>query len=438
MAKENGDANLFDIPLDTMDIKVSDEISLKVPKQTKQDKKETEDQPDTGNLIKQAMQGMETPPLLAVDLNQEEKESIVEKSTKKKIPKAEKTEDTQTTEEDKSKVSEEEKEQKTEDQGKGEGSQEEKISPMYLHAAALHESGILPNLDLESLKDLEGEAFINKLIDASRDEVNTQVKSQVDAYKNQFNDDQKRVIEMIEKGVSFDDASNVVYNQLRYESLTEAQIKEDPQLQERLYREFLYVKGHNDKFIERAVKQSKDLENLENDALESQVELTRIAKEEEEGLVAEAEQEKKTREQKNKEMLTKIKENVSSTKEIFEGMELTKTDQDKILEYMTVPVSYINQNGQKIPISKRDEIRMKNPIEYEKRIAYLIHLGYFDEKPKLTKLEKKSETSAVKKLSDILLGKQAPAPGKPIAESGSKDKTPKFILPGGAKIDLKE
>jgi hypothetical protein len=436
MAKQTDDQNLFDLDLETQDIKLpGEDVSLRVPSQT-QTKPGEGTKVDAPPSIRDTMlQGGEMPPIIAVDVEEgdiPQQNSVSVNKPKVETPPAEKTEQTEKTDPpaatektDPPAGKETEKETPPATQGQqgepGKGTEtEEKLSPTYLHAAALHEAGALPNLDLETLKELEPEDILNKINDHTITQQNEQVDARVEAYKNQFNEDQKKVLDMFDGGVAFDDAANTVYNQMRYDSVTEAQIKESPEIQEQLYREFLYAKGHNDTFINRAIKQSKELENLESDGLTSHKDLVQMAKDEEEAVIEEAKVQKQQNEQRREDNIKKIKSDVSGTTEILKGIKISKAEQNTIIDYMTKPAAEIVVEGRKVPISKMEEIRRANPIEFNKRMAYYISLGLFGDNPVLDKVEKQGETKAVNKLKDVLEGSTAPGGGKPVINPKDK------------------
>ena len=443
MAKQHNDQDLFNLELETQDIELPGDLTLQVPVAPKEVKEKEPKQEDTsGNQEDESpsisMPPGDTPPLLAVDLQPGE---VAKQGTVSVTPsKEDKSPQQQETEKETEKETVKEKTEPPATQGQqGTGKNtetEEKTSPTYLHAAALHEAGILPNLDLEALKDLKSDEIVDKLLDANRQEVVDQAKTLNEQYKSQFNDEQKRVLDMIDDGVPFDDAANVVYNQLRYDTLTEAEIKENPEVQKQLIKEFLYSKGHNDNFINSHLKQAEDLEKLEEDSLTAHKDLRQMAKDDEAAAKETAKTQAEERKRKNQESLEKIKTDVTNTKQILEGVELTKADQDSIMRIMTVPAGEAMIGGQKRIISQRDEIRMKNPLEFEKRLAYLIHLGYFGDNPKLDKIEKAGETKAVNKLKEILESPEGAAGGKPAITKkdikkaqGQEGETP-FVLPG--------
>jgi len=440
MFNQDEDQNLFDIQVETEDIELPGDLSLRVPTA----KPATE--PDKNAPAKITLPQGDTPPLLAVDVKaddhpqegsivqtvpgttqqqvQTEPEKKIEPETAPTKPAAEETKKT---------------EPATQGQQGTSGKdtvKEEKLSPTYLHAAALHEAGILPNLDLDELKKVEPDKVIDNILEASRKEVSDQVATLNEQYKNQFNEDQQQIMEMFEEGVPFDDAANITYNQVRYDTLTEAQIKENPDMQKQLIREFLYAKGHDYEYAEKQVKQSEDLEKLETDSLEYHGKLVQMSKDDEVAAREQAKLDTADRQKKNDDNLANIKKDISGTTEILKDIPLTKEDQAKVLSYMTVPSAEIVRNGKKVPISKRDEIRMQNPLEFEKRLAYYIHIGLFGDAPVLDKIEKKGETNAVNALKESLKGGDGPKAGSPAISQGDQNAAAgkpveaKFYLPG--------
>jgi hypothetical protein len=147
-----------------------------------------------------------------------------------------------------------------------------------------------------------------------------------------------------------------------------------------------------------------------------------------------AEKEKREREEYNTRVRETIKATVKSTKEIIPGVDINEEDKKDLLKMMTVPITFINKNGEKVPMSTAMALRAKNPVLFELKLAYFIKNGFFDEKPKegvFNILTKKLETSATKRLSDIL-NSEKKSTGKPATEvdkeKQSKEKTD-FIFP---------
>ncbi len=445
MSKKH-DETLFNLTLETEDLDVSEEVSLRVPL-TQGTVKAQAEKSVAPQTIQQVMLEGDMPPLLAVDIHKGEipKQNTVVQKTETEIivdPVIEKpVEKTiiKPTEPVVVKKVEPGKSPASIDQGQqgGKDTKEENKSPWYLHAAALRQEGVLPNLVLDDLKDLDSAGVVKKLIDANRKQVSDEVETLNNAYKNQFNDPQKQVMEMLGKNIPFDDASNIIYNQQRYDNLTDTQIKESPDIQEKVYREFLYVKGHNQDYINRAVKQSIDLERLDADSSEAVIELKQMARDEEANITFEADNRTKQKKIDNDQVLEKIKTDVLATEHIFEGVVLSPEDQAAIINFMTVPAAEINRGGRKIAISKKDEVRRKNPMEFEKRLAYFIRLGLFDENPTIPELVDAGETRAVKKLADVLEKGTAPGTtGKPvitkkdeITAAGQEEEVPEIMLP---------
>ena len=452
MAKKN-DETLFNVPVETEDLDVSKEVSLRVPSTQGAPEANAGTAPVTPTTIHETMLNGPMPQLLAVDIapgeiprsNSVVQESIADPAVV--IPPVQpatpevKTEPvinpaTQPPNTGKETQPATTPASTVQGQQGGKDTTEENLSPMYLHATALHQEGVLPNLDLKEFEGLKGADFTKKLIEASRTEVNDQTEAGIDAYKNQFNDPQKQVLNMLGEGVPFDDAANIVYDQQRYGSLTEDQIKASPEIQERVYREFLQVKGHKQDFIDQSVKQATDLELLEKNSIDASVELKQMTVDQETAAVETAKQTKADNKIKNDKAIENIQTDVAATTSIFKDVPFTKEDQAVVLSYMTVPTAEVNRGGKKVQISKMDEVRMKNPLEYAKRLAYFIHKGLFDENATIPELVASGETAAVNKLASVLEGGTTPAGGTPVittddqnAASGKPGETPEIKMP---------
>lgn len=297
-------------------------------------------------------------------------------------------------------------EEKDESKKGGTSDRDENESPVYLHAAALQEEGVLPDFDLDTLKDKDpGEAIleINKHIQS---QIETSIKEGLDEYKNGLGQKAQEFIESLEKGVPFEELADNYTLEQRFSGIDEKTLQDNEELQEAVYRDYLAIKGFSDSRIERLVTSAKEKDQLLDESKDSLGEIDQMILDERKQAEKDAEARKKEAEKRRNETTEKIKTTINSVKEILPGMEVSEAEKKKLLKDLTVPVGYEKlPDGRKRPLSRSMEVRKKDPIAFEMRLNYLIDKGFFDDNPKNKNLQtfmKQSESSAAKKLAERL------------------------------------
>lgn len=308
----------------------------------------------------------------------------------------------------------------------------ERESPVFLHAAALKENGVLPNFDLESLKDLDPAESILKINEHIQSQIDASIKDGVDDYKNGIGNRALEFIENLEKGIPFEAAAENYSLEQQYGSITDNELEKNEELQEAIYRDFLNLKGFSEAKINKLVDMAKEKEELLVESKDGLGEINKAIQEERREMRQTAERRQKEAEERNKKVQEDIKNTVNGIDEMFPGVKVTEADKKEIIKMMTVPAEYEERNGRKIPISTAMQLRKSDPIFYEARLNYLINKGFFEKDLKNLKMDtflKKQESSAANKLIDRLAG-EVKKPGKPAAtvdkEESEKDN---FVFP---------
>jgi hypothetical protein len=311
------------------------------------------------------------------------------------------------TEEKEEEVIEDKNKKPAEDtKGGGTPNKDENYSPVYLHAAALQENGVLPNFELDSIKDLEPKDAILKINEHIQNQIVEASKEKIEEFKSKYEEPTIKFMEALEKGVSFEDIAENYTLEARYNSVTEKVLEEDEDLQESIYKDYLSLKGFSDSKIKKMIDTAKEKDELLVESRDGLVEIKQQIKVERDMIAENAEKEKKAREARNIEMKESIHKNVTATKEVIPGIELSEAEKKEIIKMMTVPVKFVKQNGQDIPVSAAMELRMKDPVAYEMKLNYFIKNGFFDANGKFDILLKKSESKATQKLIEKMNGEK--------------------------------
>jgi len=324
----------------------------------------------------------------------------------------------------------------TKEKDKGGGTpddQKEDESPSYLHAAALQEEGVLPNLDLTKLKGKEPEEVFKLVNEHINTQISESIKSGIDEYKKGTGEKVQKFFDALDKGVPFNELGESYDLQSRYESISAKDLDNDEDLQKQVYSDLLTLKGFNEAKIKKMVEKSVQDGEILQDAKDSHSEIMDTIETERQEMVKNADAQKKLRDQENDKIKTKINETVTGIKEIIPGLELSDGEKKTIIQNMTIPVRYESRDGRQIPISKAMDLRMKDPVLYEMRLNYLIEKGFFNsDVKKLNDIFKKAETTATKKLIDKM--KQEPIKtGSPTVtgKEGQPKEIPDIIFPEG-------
>ena len=355
-----------------------------------------------------------------------------EKQSKEKTEGGEKP--TEDKDKEKTQAADTETDEGKEKEGKGPSDEESKSpNPIYLHAAVLHERGALPNVDLDELKgkfeEMSEEEQVEAVIDASENEIRLRVeegiKKGVSDYKSMFNENQLEVLKLYEKGVKFETAMKAVIDELRYNSVKPGDLEEDEGLQENVIREALRLQGYRATSIDNKINRAKEGEFLIDDAKESLDFLIDYGKKQKQKADSDAvklEEQRKEREKQekknNEKLIEDIKSHVEGTKEIIPGLSVTKREQQKIIQMMTIPVDFREYQGQKYPVDQKTILREKDPIHFETLLNYYISIGLFDKKPNFDKILEKGESSATKELAKVLKkgAEEKSESGKPVVK----------------------
>ncbi|KKP51370.1 MAG: hypothetical protein UR43_C0022G0008 [candidate division TM6 bacterium GW2011_GWF2_33_332] len=308
-------------------------------------------------------------------------------------------------------------------------------SPVYLHAAALLEHGVLPNFDLKSLDGLEPVAAIIKLNEHIQTQIDESIQEGVEEYKSTIGDKAVKFIADLEKGIPFESLADNYSLEERYGSITKKSLAEDEKLQEQVYKDLLTLKGFSEAKINKMVAIAKEKEDLLEEATEGLGEIQSTIEEERKEMRIQAERQKTAKDESIRKTKEAVQSAVKATKEIIPGIEVTEEEKKELIKSLTVPVYFTNKQGEKIPMSAAMAQRAKNPLAFELRLAYFIKNGFFDDKIKdgaFDVFTKKVETSATKRLGSILNGERRTV-GKPGSEvnkgKGEKEEKDDFQFP---------
>jgi len=251
-----------------------------------------------------------------------------------------------------------------EDKTKGGGtSDSESESPVYLHAAALQENGVLPNFNLDELKELDPAQGILKINEHIQVQIDESIDEGVKEFKEGVGGRAVEFMEALEKGVPFEEAAENYTLEQQFGGISVKDLEDNQELQEALYTDFLSMKGFSDNKIKKLVATAVENEEILSEATDGLKEINGMISVERQGMIQRAEVSKKKREDANKETKTKIETAVNAVEEILPGVKVDDKTKKELVKQLTTPVRFEElPDGRKRPVSKSMDVRSKDPI----------------------------------------------------------------------------
>jgi len=307
------------------------------------------------------------------------------------------------------------------DTTKGKGGEDAIIdedSPLYLHAATLHDEGILPTLDL---KELKGKPFSEamKLFLSAQKEYIDKGRSE---YLDSLTDRQREFLEMIELGIPQEQVEHQFTIEDAYSKVTDQVLSDDSELQKNIIMQDLKLKGLSDTKIQVFVKAAEDNDSLFEEAKEARDNINTYIAEQKQSKIEEAKTAQAEADKTEAELQKQIKSTIEKTDEILPGIKLTPNEKTKLNDLMTKPVEEKVINGRKTPINLINKKRMEDRVLFDLKLNYFIQMGLFDPNADLSKLVKKVTSTAAEKLSQKLKEEVTGVQGKGISYEKKDDK----------------
>lgn len=263
-------------------------------------------------------------------------------------------------------------------------------SPYSTLAKALYEEGVLTNFDEEEYKGLVeelGEA--GAIIELNK----RTIVDQIEAYKNNLTEEQRDVLEAIEKGVSLDQYVNLKARSIEYNKIDTDQLGDNDELCKQLIKDDLRLKGFSDSEISEQIEDIENLGKLEARGKKSLATLKENQKQNADKLKREAEDRRKLYEESNRKQLKDLEMRINATSEIIPGNKINAQTKTKIFETITQPVAEMQDGRQVNAIWAK---RAENPVDFDIKMAYLLNAGIFD--GKWDKLTTTAKSNAIQEL----------------------------------------
>lgn len=203
-----------------------------------------------------------------------------------------------------------------------------------------------------------------------------EVTEQVESYKNEFLSPlQKKFVDLVEKGVSSEDAASLMVSHKTLEGITEEKIYEDMDTAKKLFAEYLRkTTKFSEAKILKEVEMKVEAGVIQDDAKEALPELKQILGDEEKALLQEQQNKAKEAQDKTLKAAQELNDYLEATEKIG-GFDLNTTLKTKWKkEYGLVEVDTPEGKKKVQPIQAT---RMANPTEFDALMRLYHSLGLF-------------------------------------------------------------
>jgi len=291
-------------------------------------------------------------------------------------------------------------------------------------ANVLKEQGVLNE---ELLKDKKLES-IDDLVSVMKEQIDTQAKTYAEAQKQSLTPKGREYLNLIEQGVSPDNALSTVNTEELVNGYT-AERLEDINIQKEAVSLYLQSLNTEDSEIKDQLQYLEDMGKLEEKAKTYVSKMQESIKQQKEYLKQQSIQQQELQRKNMETELENLKKKVFTVKEIVPGKVLNDSLKDQLFKSMTTAVGTDPNTGQ--PINAVAAKRLEDPHSWEMKVHYLTLLGVFDDK--WDGILNSVKTDAVKDFEKALRTTSPVTGAPPVMSDDVPDKT-KDLLAGFAKF----
>jgi len=221
----------------------------------------------------------------------------------------------------------------------------------------------------------------------------------IEDYKKSLPQDFQQMLEKYELGLDWTTIKELKSNEKQLNAIKEHDIEENEQIAKDIFIAGLKATTKwNDARIQKEYEKALDLEEVIERSKEFLEDLKRINAEDEKNLINNLKEQERIEKENFQKTLKELKDSIYDNNGIIPGLKLTDKEKADLYAQMTKPVA-IDKNGN--AISKVEEVRAKNPIQFEKTLNYLLMKGVFDEKPNFDFIVKSTKTQTLKNLEKL-------------------------------------
>jgi hypothetical protein len=221
----------------------------------------------------------------------------------------------------------------------------------------------------------------------------------INDYKKSLPEDFQQMLEKHELGLDWTTIKELKSNEIKLNAIKESDIESDEQIAKDIFIAGLKATTKwTEARIQKEYEKALDLEEVVERSKEFLEDLKRINVEDEKNLIENLKKQEQAEKENYQKVLKELKDSIYDNNGIIPGLKLTDKEKADLYAQMTKPISFDKQGN---PISKVEEVRAKNPIQFEKTLNYLLMKGVFDEKPNFEFITKSTKTQTIKNLEKL-------------------------------------
>lgn len=244
----------------------------------------------------------------------------------------------------------------------------------------------------------------------------------IEDYKKSLPQDFQEMLEKYNLGLDWTTIKELKSNEKQLNAIKESDIEENENIAKDIFIAGLKATTKwNEARIQKEYEKALDLDEVVERSKEFLEDLKRINIEDEKNLIENLKEQERLEKENFQKTLKELKDSIYDNNSIIPGLKLTDKEKADLYAQMTKPVA-IDKNGN--AISKVEEVRAKNPIQFEKTLNYLLMKGAFDEKPNFDFIIKSTKTQTLKNLEKLAqeeLEKKASGKGRKTETSNLAD-----------------
>lgn len=291
------------------------------------------------------------------------------------------------------------------DEGKGKDSNQPPKSTEQTSSSS-------PSVWVSFAKSLEGAGLLNEFTEEEFATLAEEVGSPVEAvialaeskidgiireHINSQDDDYKEFVKMRDSGVDLTEYAKIAQQAKEYSSYKIEDVRTNPDLQKKVVREDMKIKGMANDEIDDLIESLEDTDKLGKRAEASVANLNKFRDTKVKELETQTKAQQKAEQEAYQNQLQSIRDNIETIKEVVPGIAINKQTKEKLYKMITEPAATTKDGRQVNAITAK---MLQDPNKFNLITAELIRLGIYD--GKWDSLVKITKSKAIEELEKVV------------------------------------
>lgn len=265
---------------------------------------------------------------------------------------------------------------------------------MLVFAKTLEQEGLISDFSDEDFTKLVEETGspTNAIVELVNRTIGTTIEQHIASQDSEY----QEFVRMRDSGVDLNEYAKITKKANSYNSYTLEDVRADEELQKKVIKEHLTLKGIDKDEIEETIETLEDTGKLGKRAETALNTLKEYREKELKKLEEQTAKQEQLKQEQMQQQLESIRKEIDNSNEIVPGIKHNKQTKDKLFDMITKPAGVIG--GQSV-----NAITMKmheNPTKFNLILAEMIRLGVFD--GKWDSITKVSKTRAITDLEKVV------------------------------------